>query len=78
MGHEGVGVKPEFIKYLEEFHILMKQTSIEISKWINWGLNVVSDVDDSWATTSDSNLNSLKIMIRAFQTIHVPCYVKPL
>ena len=58
MGHEGVRVKPEFIKYLEEFHILMKQTSIEISKWINWGLNVVSDVDDSWTTTSDSNLNS--------------------
>ena len=66
MGHERVGVKPEFIKketikrsvYPWEIHILMKQTSIEINKWINWGLDIVSDVDDSWTTTSDSNLNS--------------------
>ena len=66
MGHEGVGVKPEFIKKDTikrsvcpgEIHILMKQTSIEINKWINWGLDIVINVDDSWTTTSDSNLNS--------------------
>ena len=63
---KGVGVKPEFIKketikrsvYPGEIHILMKQTSTEINKWINWGLDIVINVDDSWTTTSDSNLNS--------------------
>ena len=59
-------MKPEFIKkesmkwsvYPGEIHISLKQTSVEMRKWINWGLDLVSDVDDSWTRTSDGNPNS--------------------
>ena len=62
MGHGGVDVKPESIREDTinrvchgEIHISMKQTSIEITKWVNWGLDYVSDVGwvmVSWTTAS--------------------------
>ena len=63
VGHGAVDVKPESIMEEtikqsvchREIHICMKQTSLEITNWINWGLEKVSDVGwmiVSWTTTS--------------------------
>ena len=63
VGHGEVDMKPESIREETikrsvchgEIHIWMKQTSAEISEWINCGLEEVSDVGwvmVSWTSTS--------------------------